>query len=956
MFTLSTGSFRHIEEQFLADFAARRAGEPLASLLVLSPSGRLLTHLQQRLAAQGPGYLNITFLTFYALAERLLEDAGYAEPVVTEPALYHEIIRNLLEGRGEIPFESRRALAREGAPLLSGLPAALADTLKDLRDSGARIVDSLHAALEGHLGQSAPEAVPALELYARLYQTLEKHGLRTPADLLRRATERAPAHAFIRGQKTIFLYGFYDLTGIQLDLVLSLAKHPDARVYFPYEEGNPAFAYALKLLKDPAFAGKCGGNVGAGLVPARTVIQLESNISSRAGTRPAPTVPAAQISVWSCSGARDEAWIAAKKIQELADAGTPWEEILVTTRSLSSYAEILREILTAHRIPFYLDAKEPIGAYPLVKTAWKALMEEPDRTIASWSAHGEWAKLRLAAALPESAEASERDHRLREAVLDAAEALVGLDALKEDVSRAHFLELLGEKLERLTIPFAAGAQAGVQVLDVMSARGLRFDSVILLGMNEKSFPRLIREDPFLSDQARGALAEALGCRLARKMDGYAEERMLFELIREAAVKTLHVSFQRSDEEGKALIPSLYLQALGVTPKDYHHLPRPAVQKWGQFKPEQLTPKELSVLLNRNHVTPLDLYQALKWDVPLYKNLLSGLETLESMKPLLGERDGSIGGNRPILAAIHKRGYSPDALKRLSDCPFRYFSGKILELNEDAAISQDEGDLPVDMEGRIIHRILELHYREPMDLDRACDQAFREAKRETISLYPLVWTATQARIRQRVRNFSSKDNEDNIQNNFTPSYFELEISGDPGASDSPIQGVGFHGRIDRIDLREEGGKTHFRVIDYKTGRPTSEASGKTDTAVLKGRYPQLPIYLKLAEGWLKDKLKKPVEADGAWFYNLADWEEGRESPSLSPDFWQTHGRLYAENLAGWLELVQHGTFFIRPSGERGPCSWCGYAMICRKEHKPSAFRSEHSRDRQRLEEMLKRKPE
>ena len=83
MFTLSTGSFRHIEEQFLADFAARRAGEPLASLLVMSPSGRLLTHLQQRLAAQGPGYLNITFLTFYALAERLLEDSGYTEPVVT---------------------------------------------------------------------------------------------------------------------------------------------------------------------------------------------------------------------------------------------------------------------------------------------------------------------------------------------------------------------------------------------------------------------------------------------------------------------------------------------------------------------------------------------------------------------------------------------------------------------------------------------------------------------------------------------------------------------------------------------------------------------------------------------------------------------------------------------------------------------------------------------------------
>src|SRR6185437_14874410 len=99
----------------------------------------------------------------------------------------------------------------------------------------------------------------------------------------------------------------------------------------------------------------------------------------------------------------------------------------------------------------------------------------------------------------------------------------------------------------------------VQIMDVQQARGLSFRAVFLLGMNEKVFPRLIREDPFLSDAARAALAQATGCRLSRKLSGYEEERLLFALMRQAARERLSLVTQRSDEEGKTLVPSIYLQ-------------------------------------------------------------------------------------------------------------------------------------------------------------------------------------------------------------------------------------------------------------------------------------------------------------------------------------------------------------------------------------------------------------
>src|ERR1700676_3804835 len=136
-------------------------------------------------------------------------------------------------------------------------------------------------------------------------------------------------------------------------------------------------------------------------------------------------------------------------------------------------------------------------------------------------------------------------------------------------------------------------------MDVMTARGLSFDAVFVLGLNEKLFPRLIREDPFLSDAARSGLAQALGCRLSRKMDGFQEEKLLFELATTSARKTLHLSCQRSDEEGKALVVSLYLhdflKKAGLT---LDPLPRAWPERVRKAPKNTLTPKEVSIAFHR----------------------------------------------------------------------------------------------------------------------------------------------------------------------------------------------------------------------------------------------------------------------------------------------------------------------------------------------------------------------
>jgi len=95
------------------------------------------------------------------------------------------------------------------------------------------------------------------------------------------------------------------------------------------------------------------------------------------------------------------------------------------------------------------------------------------------------------------------------------------------VSWADFLETLRDRWQETPAPNDLEKTAGVQLLHAEAARGLSFPVLILVGLNEKEFPRIIREDPFLRDDARIALEAMMGYKIHTKLGGLEEERLLF---------------------------------------------------------------------------------------------------------------------------------------------------------------------------------------------------------------------------------------------------------------------------------------------------------------------------------------------------------------------------------------------------------------------------------------------
>ncbi len=292
-----------------------------------------------------------------------------------------------------------------------------------------------------------------------------------------------------------------------------------------------------------------------------------------------------------------------------------------------------------------------------------------------------------------------------EAVVACIEQLTELEVFQPRVSFDTFAEYCQKSLESgmdQTEKFQGG---GIFIGDVMSARGLSWPLVIVPGLVEKRFPRVIREDPLLLDDERARISADL----PRKLAGYEEERLLFSLAVAAAQEKLVLSWPRLEPATSRprLASFLLLEHAGATSF-------PALEKQARVIPlspvravdEPLTERE--------------------FDLPALQSLADQSSYLRQVSPLLADgvinvrtrwRERQLTPYDGLLAA-------PEALKLLGDrfglekliisttsledffgCPFYYFQKHVLGIERweepEAALSIDALDL-----GSLYHSILE----------------------------------------------------------------------------------------------------------------------------------------------------------------------------------------------------------------------------------------------------------
>ena len=528
------------------------------------------------------------------------------------------------------------------------------------------------------------------------------------------------------------------------------------------------------------------------------------------------------------------------------------------------------------------------------------------------------------------------------------------------VTWAEFAEVLTHAFERAGLPVETAAPQGVMIMDAMAARGLPFKALFVLGLNEKIFPRFIREDPFLRDRHRRVLETTLGYKVDEKLPGYDEEALLFTLLTQAAVQRLHLSFQRADETGRILASSPYVtdirQRSGMLPPPIDVVPRRMSERLAQ-RPTMsrfLPPADLAQWMAVVGTNPADFLQATGREALLFRLGAEALARTEDEQPALTPFDGLTGPLDGHWAKSAARGLAPTPLERYARCPFRYFAADVLRLTPVRPTTPDEPEARV--LGTFCHGALRRCYElllptgwpekpvtdDTIDfcIETAIGEASLEIEREHRTGHFLLWECAKTRITDVITAAVDDDTRRYREAPFAPVAFEVAAEGVladiPGEGSTPLK---IRGRIDRLDRQRESGM--LRIIDYKLkfGKSIPSEDRHLVQSAVRGSRLQPPFYTRL-------HVPDHGTASQAQFLFLApSWPTPVWRSSFDADVWgKEPGRMLRDTLSRLINGIREGRFFIVPDAY---CGTCEFRVACRRAHQPTWWRASRSVEAKRL---------
>jgi ATP-dependent helicase/nuclease subunit B len=515
---------------------------------------------------------------------------------------------------------------------------------------------------------------------------------------------------------------------------------------------------------------------------------------------------------------------------------------------------------------------------------------------------------------------------LEQMVTDMQISYTLLPDMSEMATQDFYLELLREMEER-SVP-GVRSTGGVKVLDPDLLRGVSYDYVFFMGLNDGVFPRTGTADlfsaPFSASRATLPVANA-GWELER-------EKIRFTMVCAAARCRLTLSYRTANEDGSFLLPSSFLQD--------------AAQLLGRELKTQrtmrdrfyLTPQQMMSLEELLGCWAVSGAADVEWPAELIQGLMTMVPDLKARIQRIHhganvERqrfstqppdmyDGLLAG-MILPPQMADYAFSASQLNDYRLCPFRYFASRILGLRKP---EEDDEITPLYL-GNLYHRVLAGYYlREPFALELQAhvladclSQVMNEL--ESFQYNRLFLTAKAKEIQDHLMEFLTDDLEKRrafhaqTGHDLRPTYLEWSVD-----DDTAIPGCRLRAHVDRVDLEYENGTATGRYVVYDYKRK----SVKSLRDILKGDDLQLPVYVLLTQKKVARELKRAnAECMGALFYSITkkerkglykdDWREAlgfsSRSRGIHADQWDTLMDGFRQRIQSLAERIRTGDFTL-----------------------------------------------
>jgi hypothetical protein len=986
---LINGSYKALEKEFL-DYFHTVKKSPLDKVLIITQSQRLNQRLKEELLSSEECLSCVFWQDILGLVSCINQSSNNYIPLKQKSALDYFKLKDFLQKNN----------FNYSAGYISALQAAFMDMQNALiMPQDLLKIEELDSSL------TSKDLKDLIFVYQNYLTLTKQEGTKNYKDFFVCALDNIEKNSYLAQFKQIIFYGIYDLTSLQYDILKAVGQNYPAALFFPYED-IPAYKYIQDFYltniigigakhKKVALAKSGLEELSSHLFEVskeENKYSADIKIIDTSGTLEQIKSAAKEILLLRKQG------LAFKDIAVCARSLEPYKndiaqvflqnDIPVNINLEESFltqplVNVCVNLLNIARNNFHKDSVLSFITSPYLKNTqanWGQIIKD----IGVQTGFVQWINLLDIAILKGNTQASNLKEflinleskvvllekaasfkalalhtkeifrtflNLKNLTLPEQNLFETLENILEEISsfdkvrlaqKGEFLEEFNYLVKQKTVNSVVNLQRSVSVADIMNLRGNSFKAIIILGLNESVFPVKISEDPVFKDSWRSAL-QKLGYNIKVSAQRYLEEKLFFYFALSCASQKAILIYQRSDEEGKLKIPSIYLNWLfkiAEKMETFSLARRPLEQllQWYSVSCDLLTPQEAAILV------------ALDGKYTLAAQLLKREQEETFLQAFnlrhtgaLGARDLVCSPKGPLWQHIERKGLSASSLKNVYQCPAKYLFDNVLEREDTTVLQRDQLDSRD--KGTLAHSILEQFYRyllqrnlfDKISADNALNilQDFIEKELpqtdyKKYGLYPLLWLVLRKEMEDNLKTFVAADIKKIQEEKRNPAYFEKDIA-------CSFNSFKIHGQIDRIDISTD--KKTFTVIDYKSGK----ISGKTERVVFEGANFQGPLYFELAQN-LSDL--QGVQADKMYYASLKDSSfkeiSYEDYLSFKDKFWSI-----VDYLRG---LIEEGLFVITPS--KTACQYCLYGDICRKNHSASAKRAFFSAQANKLREFRK----
>lgn len=525
------------------------------------------------------------------------------------------------------------------------------------------------------------------------------------------------------------------------------------------------------------------------------------------------------------------------------------------------------------------------------------------------------------------------------------EALGSFESLEEiesvQVSLSGFCAALRSELDR-PAPQSGRFGRGIFVGPVQSALGLTFDAIWVIGMTDGSFPPRPADDVLIPDSKRMSVDEGI---LQRNTRATQARRDLFGVMSGAG--EIYFSYSAGDpRSGRMLRPSRFLlDALGefagtrLFARDVALGERPPSLAEEHY---QVIPSYFAAVANVHGAIDEKDYR-----LAALSSMVAGGKRLEEMQvETVGlaraltirqsrRRDVLTPFSGDVGPGVSPRMHSTSALETYANCPRKYYYSHLLGLRA-TPTPEELLKLTALEKGRAMHRILErfssvlienpLADGEPADssllalerMSALIDEEFASMEERSVVGHSVFWSLDSDQIREDLRRFVLTDRQLRAQTGFRTQAVEYEFG---SGADSAIFTIGereveLRGKIDRIDVVEDGARVRRRVFDYKTGQ---RVDVDVESFFKAGTRLQMPVYAKA------------VQRDFGGEVEASYWSLGSDVASdyleLTPETDETLTKVVDILATG----IEQGIFPVHPIKRKGRngdnCTYCEFSKVC-----------------------------